>query len=547
MPSLCLWAGLVACGAQPALAQDFVPKAGGAGPSRPSPRPTVRPPARSPLEPNPLAKATEAPTGNRSPQGLQREAFLGALKEVLEQHPALKADRSAILAAEEAIRLSYSGFWPSFRAEGEVNQAALWRATGATRLAGRAASLQVDQVIFDDWRLGSRCAAAFAERYALEQDYRANAMAIAANFARAYLGVLRDQAILAAAKRNHQEHQRSLSQIGSVVVNDPGKAFDLEQIRAREAFAASLVTEREAALATSQAQYRELVGHLPGQLERMGRWGGEAFQQLPEALRLAEGQHPSVISARRRWEGRAFLRREAEGAWLPRVDLSGRYVRGLDRSGVSGQNDEAYLGLNASYQFPTGGALWTSVQNLRQLEKAASERVEAARRDLREQLRVLWAQRQGLLNTLPKVREHWQRTKNVMASYRLQYTLGRRTILDLLIIQNEAYQAEARWTQLDFDAQVAEHQLAAAMGVSDLQLPIPSHRPEGPMAMPAWVAEQRYPWVAPWVGETLDPVRHEAESSAARRLARPPSPPTPAQAPSQPRAQAPNPQQAQRP
>jgi outer membrane protein TolC len=52
----------------------------------------------------------------------------------------------------------------------------------------------------------------------------------------------------------------------------------------------------------------------------------------------------------------------------------------------------------------------------------------------------------------------------VLDGFKTQYTFGRRTVLDLLIVQNEAFQAESRAIQLRYDRLLADFAVAAQEG-----------------------------------------------------------------------------------
>ncbi|MFN3429939.1 MAG: TolC family protein [Candidatus Sericytochromatia bacterium] len=141
---------------------------------------------------------------------------------------------------------------------------------------------------------------------------------------------------------------------------------------------------------------------------------------------------------------------------------------GLGRQGLLGWNNEGYAGVKASYFF--GGETVSTVRVAEESKLAAAARIDVAKRDAREAVRVAWAQRQGVIANLPPAEEALRQSTIVLEGFKTQYTFGRRTVLDLLIVQNDAFQAESRAVGLRFNRLMADYALAAQEGVLETRL-----------------------------------------------------------------------------
>jgi adhesin transport system outer membrane protein len=91
--------------------------------------------------------------------------------------------------------------------------------------------------------------------------------------------------------------------------------------------------------------------------------------------------------------------------------------------------------------------------------------VNAAKRDVRETLRMTWSQRQALAKTVPLAKEYLAKAGEVVEGYELQFVLGRRSVLELLLIRNEIYTSETRLIGLSYDQLLTDYAVAAQMGV----------------------------------------------------------------------------------
>lgn len=399
------------------------------------------------------------------PSAAQAQTLTEALAATLATHPALRSDRAATQAAEQAVYTARSGFFPTVSLNSEANANTLYRRGGPTALYGRAGTVRADQMVFDGFRTARITDAAEADRAALAADYQANANSVLLGATRAYIHVLRDRELLDAARRFLTEHKKSIARVTEITRHDPGKRFDLVQLRMREAMAASFVTEREGALRASESQFRETIGQAPQALDVPARLQEAAFESLEAALTAADTQHPAVVAAAERLRKRRAERAQATALLVPRVDLTARYTKGWDRQAIAGENDETYAGVLASYALSTGGAQFAAVQSAERLEASAQERQAAVRRDVREAVRVAWAQREALAKTVPLASSYLKSALEVVEGYETQFLLGRRSVLELLLIRNEVYTSESRLLSLTYDQLLTDYLLAAQVGV----------------------------------------------------------------------------------
>jgi adhesin transport system outer membrane protein len=387
----------------------------------------------------------------------------------LTHHPVLAADSAAIDAARENVGVARSGFFPSFGVNSEVNSDNYQREVGSVGLVGRNVTVQATGMLFDGMATPGRLDSAKARLGGSQADRAVDANGLLYAVARAYIAVLRERAQVVAAKENLAQHEHSLAQLKEMVASDRGKGFDLVQIQARAVLARSVVTERMTTLQTAEDVYLELVGAPPGSLVLPLALPDAQFASVQAAMDHGTGTHPAVLAAALRKEEREADRKQANAAFSPRLDAISRYVKGTDIQSLAGQNDEAYAGLRASFDFSTGLGAFAASRAATAGVSQAANRVELARRDMREAVRVAWAQREGLSATLPLAVDHLALMRDLLVGFKTQYTLGRRSMLDLLLVQNETYVAESRTIQLLHDRRMADYALAAQVGALHVQ------------------------------------------------------------------------------
>jgi len=95
---------------------------------------------------------------------------------------------------------------------------------------------------------------------------------------------------------------------------------------------------------------------------------------------------------------------------------------------------------------------------------AAQENLRSAQRQLDEDVTLVWNELQDILLRLEYLEAHVASTEEVLQVYNEQLSLGKRTLLDLLDIQNELLRAKVALTAGQFSSRLARYRLLASTG-----------------------------------------------------------------------------------
>jgi adhesin transport system outer membrane protein len=288
---------------------------------------------------------------------------------------------------------------------------------------------------------------------------------------RAYLDVQRYRELVRLAQDNYQRHRRVQGQIDERTRSGAGRGVDLDQINGRLALAESNLLTEASNLHDVSARYQRLVGELPAaSLAPVPTLDAQLPIDVSQALSLAYEGNPEFHAA---IENIAALRAEqdiAKAGYHPRLDLVGRtgsyrgstssgdYIEGSDRQSRSS------IELVASMNLYRGGSDQASF-------RAASARVEQAdslRRkacvDVRQTTQIAYNDSQRLRDQLSYLDRHRQSSDQVRKAYRQQFDIGQRTLLDLLDIENEYFEASRAYTSARYDVALADVRTLASMG-----------------------------------------------------------------------------------
>ena len=301
--------------------------------------------------------------------------------------------------------------------------------------------------------------------------------------------------------RRQLEETRARFEVGEIT------RTDVAQAEARLAAGLSLLSQQQAALATSRANYASLVGQSPGTLEAEPVLPGLPTT-VDQAYETAQLNNPDLLAAElNERASRARVARE-RAERRPSVGLTSTatYGRSLE---FSGPLDEygANLSAGATVSLPLyrGGATNSRVRAALQTNNADRISIETTRRQVVQQVAQAWnslqAQRASVISNEEQVRAARVAFEGVQA----EAQAGLRTTLDVLNAAAELRQAELDLFGSRRNAYVAGSQVLNAMGLADARNLTPGVETYDPAANFNRIRGKGFlPWEP--IVETLDKV-----------------------------------------
>jgi len=226
----------------------------------------------------------------------------------------------------------------------------------------------------------------------------------------------------------------------------------------------------QANLASAQANLREstinflrVVGEKPVDLSKPA-----APDALPAdvdaAVQTAYENHPLLRSAMADVDATKAQTRAAESAMKPRVDLElgTSWNRNLD--GVDYKNNDAYAMLRLHYNLYHGGSDQARISETRIQTQEATEVENRTRHQIEESTRLSWNAMETAIDRLPKIKSQADATALTRDAYAKQFSIGQRTLLDVLDSENELYTARSNYVDAQYVGYFARYRLMTDMG-----------------------------------------------------------------------------------
>ena len=311
----------------------------------------------------------------------------------------------------------------------------------------------------------TRVAAGRATLRAVEGDIFTEAVA-------AYMDVIRDRAIVELNDNQVKVLTTNLQATSDRFEIGDVTRTDVAQSEARLALARSTLETVRGRLASSEENYRRVIGQRPGPLAPP-----PPLPPLPatadEAVRIALADNPDFLAATRQAEAARYDVRVAEASRLPTVSgiASGDYVKtvGGDSGGLPSSGTATAVGVQARIPLYQGGLPSARVRQTQALEGQALEQRVAIERaviaNTRSAFAVYQAAQQAIASNLTAVKAN----ELALEGARAERSVGTRNVLDVLNAEQELLNSQVALVTARRDAYVAGFQLLNAMGQAEAE------------------------------------------------------------------------------
>lgn len=285
---------------------------------------------------------------------------------------------------------------------------------------------------------------------------------IALQVARQYLNLLLQERVVAAAEDNTTFHQQLTNSLAEGVAQGSISVADRQQ--AEERLQAAMVQRDEARedLTNARTALRRLTGLDINGVVMPANLASTLPIGLEQAISEARSDNPLVREAQADVDAANAMIMSSRAALYPTigVDVTGRV--GEDIDGFSGETNDVIGRVYLRWNLFNGGIKEAEVQEMVRRASEARYRLHDRVREAEEDVTNAWT----ALNTQRTIGATLERQSQVsddlLLSYRSQFNIGRRSLLDVLDAQNTRFNTQVRRETSRFSEMFAAYQVLAA-------------------------------------------------------------------------------------
>jgi adhesin transport system outer membrane protein len=282
----------------------------------------------------------------------------------------------------------------------------------------------------------------------------------------AYLDVLRQRRLYTLAQENVAAHERILAQIRDRNQSGVGRRSQLQQTEGRLARAQASLVAQLNNLEDAASRLHEILGRY------VDPWGmtPPSTPRLPAdsldmLIDLALSGHPAMRVAESNVLAAQSEHRRSLSTRYPNLDLRLATEHGDDLDGIPGATDETSVTLVLTYNLYRGGR--DSAEQQKRISAVYEQKEFAARvrRQVINTLRLAWIADTSLTRQLSYLQTHVIKSGETVESYREEFFIGQRDLLDLLDAENELNSARNQYAVARFDALEARYRVYEGIGI----------------------------------------------------------------------------------
>ncbi len=403
-----------------------------------------------------------------------------ALVTAYQNNPTLQSQRASLRATDETVSQALSGWRPTVTLSGDAGLThSDGNSTGSSDTKPRSASVRLSQPLYRGGRTVNGVAQAEANVEAARQVLRQTEQGVLQSTVRAYMDVLRDEAVVDLNQANLDRLRRQLDATRDRFEVGELTRTDVAQAEARVSGAISSLVAAQGVLESSRATFRRVVGLEPVNLSRVPALGALP-EDVEEARRIGLEENPLVRQAIRSEEASRAAVEVANGVILPSVKLTSALSRGYDTSSFNDRLDSASVTATVTVPLYQSGSEYSAVRQAKQTNSQRRIDIETQRRAVVESVTQAWAALNSATEQIRANVDQVRAAEVALDGVQQEAEVGVRTVLDVLDAEQELLNAQVALVRSERDEFVAGFDLRVALGrlsVEQLGLPVATYDP----------------------------------------------------------------------
>ena len=388
--------------------------------------------------------------------------------EVLETNPIIQERLQNYKATLEDLRISESAYLPSLDYAGNFGKDKTDSRTTSFEsrtLYNYEHSLQLTQNLFNGFGTLYETDYQKARILAAANHYVENTNDVAYNFINQYIAVLKARDSLVVAKESVAFHEEVFGKVKKLFDSGSTTRSEFEKIDTSLSLSQSNYIVAQNNLEDVLFNFERVLGrYVKAEEFDMVSFSGVLPASENEMKDFAKEHNPSVLVSHYNIKSAEAQRQASYKNYYPKIDAYARKSWAEDISATLGKDERSSIGIKISYNLYRGGADEAQIaKSLIQISREQETKRDVIRK-LDEQGRLAWSAKTYVAQQLDFLQKYAKTSAKTLELYQQEYDLGRRTLLDLLVAQNDFVAARSQVIKAQNDLLFSNYRILDAMG-----------------------------------------------------------------------------------
>jgi outer membrane protein, adhesin transport system len=413
------------------------------------------------------------------------ETLYEAVAYTLETNPQVRAVQHNRLARVQEIEQAKAGYFPTLDFSAGIGRNEIFSPNEFEGTADpREVKFSLRQNIYNGFITANEVNRQTERVKSAAFTLQGTSESVALRVAEVYLNVLRHEAIHNLAQENLAIHERIFDQVKLRSESGLDEKANLDQVSGRFALAQSSMIVTEVNIIDARTNYYAVVDYFPKDLVVPDHLVSSLPDTLEEAQQKAVDNHPILKSAKADLDARKAQYRVAQGAFAPVIDLEVDKTWD-DNVDTNDWKNEIEAMVRFRFNLLNGGK--DNARKTETLHLVCEARAirDNTHRQVVESIRLAWMAYQAAQKKISLLEKYVKSTGATAEAYTKQWSIGKRTMLDVLDTKAEFISAQKDLTHAVYDSLYAQCRILNGMGslVPSLGLQWPYEKNLGKDAM----------------------------------------------------------------
>jgi len=284
-----------------------------------------------------------------------------------------------------------------------------------------------------------------------------------------YLNVVKNYKLLQNAKDSVDFHQQMYEDIQNLYNAGLNTASSISKVKAGLALAKTNYIVQKNNTRDSEFNFARILGRKPV-ITQMNLPLLDV--KMPETMTLATiyamKNNPSLLVSNYNLKGAYALYQKSKSGFYPKIDfeieqLYNKYDE--ENNGFDSEDDRFRVGLQLSWNLYRGGADSATKQKAISTMHQEQQIHQDLKRQVIEGLELSWSAYEIIQEQITQLEEYNKFSESTLVSYKEEYNLGKRSLLDFITAQNDVVNSRAQMITAQNEQLFAQYRLLDAMGL----------------------------------------------------------------------------------
>jgi len=386
-------------------------------------------------------------------------------------HPQIKSKFNEYQAQNEQVKKVESSFLPKLSIGFGIGREDSDNATtrglngdGSNELSRRETSVNLNQMLFDGFKTHWQRESELESYGSISLGLQHLASEVAMQSIENHLNVAVSNQVFNFNITNLQTHQKIAANIGARVRSGKDDYAKIHQIKARLSLSlANVSAAKNNALKASADYYRSVGSEAESELLFQDK-----LFNLPETRAVFVEDvvqfNLLILSQKKKAKSALALAKAAESTDFPTLHFESGASWNDDLDGVEGKNNDLYVMLRLRYELFNGGADKAAKTQALILNQRAGYELDDTRRIVRRDAEHAWFTYQSSVERVELLADYVELSQLTRTAYDKQFTIGQRSLIDLLDAENELLKAQLQLITARKDLYLSKYQILSLSG-----------------------------------------------------------------------------------